>query len=61
MCSKENISVRPDQLVPDVVCSDLESLKIDFSQLQIDMELAKGDFTIVYKVRKKESVRGKER
>jgi hypothetical protein len=47
---KENIPIRLDQLVPDVVLSDLESRRIDFSQVQIDKELAKGGFGIVYKV-----------
>ena len=47
---KENIPIRLDQLVPDVVLSDLESRRIDFSTVQIDKELAKGGFGIVYKV-----------
>ena len=50
MCMKENIPIRLDQLVPDVVLSDLESRRIDFSTVQIDKELAKGGFGIVYKV-----------
>lgn len=49
-CLKANIPIRLDQLVPDVVLADLESRRIDFSLVQLDKELAKGGFGIVYKV-----------
>lgn len=49
-CQKEDLSIRLDQLVPDVVLSDLESRRIDFNLLEVEKELAKGGFGIVYKV-----------
>ncbi len=50
ICPNGDTPIRLDQLVPDVVLSDLENRRIDFSLLQIDKELAKGGFGIVYKV-----------
>eukprot|EP00026_Physarum_polycephalum_P000314 Phypoly_transcript_00314.p1 GENE.Phypoly_transcript_00314~~Phypoly_transcript_00314.p1 ORF type:complete len:1738 (-),score=158.13 Phypoly_transcript_00314:23-5236(-) len=49
ICPKANLPIRLDQLVPDVVMSDLESRKIDFSQVKIEKELAKGGYGIVFK------------